>query len=82
MKLSDLRVNRLEPELCKLEQTTTCTKNEFQRRLREQLVLQNPTTPGGVDINLLLAAMMEKIQVANQTLLTKVQEDSEKQKLS
>ena len=78
----------------KLELPTTGTKNELQRRLREQLQLQGidieyyefenederelkaPATPGGVDINSLLAAMMEKMQVANQKLFADAQEAS------
>ena len=44
MKLFELRVDRLKRELSKLELPTTGTKNELQRRLREQLQLQ------GIDI--------------------------------
>ena len=39
MKLFELRVDRLKRELSKLELPTTGTKNELQRRLREQLQL-------------------------------------------
>ena len=101
MKLTELRVDRLKRELGKLELPTTGTKNELQRRLREQLQLQGidiesyefedeeerelqaPASSSGVDINSLLASMMEKMQVANQMLLTEVQEASrtENQKL-
>ena len=41
MKLTELRVDRLKRELGKLELPTTGTKNELQRRLREQLQLQS-----------------------------------------
>ena len=44
MKLTELRVDRLKRELGKLEQPTAGTKNELQRRLREQLQLK------GIDI--------------------------------
>ena len=44
MKLTELRVDRLKRELGKLELPTAGTKNELQRRLREQLQLQ------GIDI--------------------------------
>ena len=44
MKLTELRVERLKWEFGKLELPTTGTKNELQRRLREQLQLQ------GIDI--------------------------------
>ena len=44
MKLNELRVDRLKRELGKLELPTAGTKNELQRRLREQLQLQ------GIDI--------------------------------
>ena len=44
MNLTDLRVDRLKWELCKLELSTTGTKNELQRRLREKLQLH------GIDI--------------------------------
>ena len=73
----------LKRELDKLELPTTGTKNELQRRLREQLQiedidiesyefedeeerkLQVSATASGVDISSLLAAMMEKMQVAS-----------------
>ena len=41
MKPTELRVDRLKWELGKLELPTTGTKNELQRRLREQLQLQS-----------------------------------------
>ena len=44
MKLTELRVGRFKRELGKLQLPTTGTKNELQRRLREQLQLQ------GIDI--------------------------------
>ena len=37
IKLRELRVKRLKRELGKLQLSTTGTKNELQRRLREQL---------------------------------------------
>ena len=44
MKLTELRVDRLQRELGKLELPTAGIKNKLQRRLREQLQLQ------GIDI--------------------------------
>ena len=41
MELTELRVDRLKRELCKLDLPTTGTKNELQRRLREQVQLQD-----------------------------------------
>ena len=41
MKLTELRVDRLKGELVKVELPTMSTKNELQRRLREQLQLQS-----------------------------------------
>ena len=94
MKLTELRVDRLKREFRKLELPTTGTKNELQRRLREQLQLhgidietyefedeeeqdiQAPVVPSSVDINSLLAAMMEKMEVTNQKLLDDVHEAS------
>ena len=97
MELTELRVDRLKRELGKLELPTTGTKNELQRRLREQLQLQGidiecyelwknedveerelqvHATNGGVDVNSLLSATMEKMQVANQMLFAEVQEAS------
>ena len=71
-------MDRFKRELGKPELATTGTNNELQRRLREQLQLQGidiesyefelqaPASSSGVDINSLLASMMEKMQVANQ----------------
>ena len=49
----------------------------------EERILQAPATSSDVDINSLLVAMMEKMQVANQKLFTDAQETSrtENQKL-
>ena len=81
MKFTELRADRLERELGKLALPTTGTKNELQRRLREQLQLQGIdidsydfedeeerevqvlASSSGFDINSLLAAMMEEMQV-------------------
>ena len=67
----------------KLELPTTDTKNELQRRLKEQQgidietyefedeyerEIQAPAVSSTVDINSLLAAMMEKMEVTNQKL--------------
>ena len=103
MKLTELRVDRLKRELGELELPTTGTKNELQRRLREQLQLQgidietyefgdeeqreiqDSTAPSSIDINSLLAAMMDKMEVANQRLFEasraenqKIQEENKK----
>ena len=62
-------MDRLKGELGKLELPTLGTTNELQRRLREQSYefedeeereMQFPASSSGVDINSLLAAMMEK----------------------
>ena len=96
MKLTELRVDRLKRELGKLELPTTGTKNELQRRLREQLQLQGidietyefedeeereiqaPAVPSSVDINSLLAAMMEKMELTNQKLFEASRPENQK----
>ena len=90
MKLSELRVDRLKRELDKLELATTRNELQRRLRKQLQLhgidielyqlkdekerEIQAPATSSGVDINSLLAAMMEKMQVANWKLFANVQE--------
>ena len=49
MKLTELIVDRLKRKLAKLELSTTGTKNELQRRLREQLQLQGTGIESGFE---------------------------------
>ena len=93
MKLSELRVDRHKRELGKLKLPTTGTQNELQKRLREQLQLQGidielyefeereiqaPAAASSVDINSLLAAMMEKMEVTNQKLFEAARTENQK----
>ena len=47
MKLTELRMERLKRDLDKLELPTAGTKNELQRRLREQPTTYRATEPAG-----------------------------------
>ena len=54
----------LKQELKRIALPTMGTKNKLQRRLREEL-----RTRGIDDVNTLLAAMLERMEVVNQKLL-------------
>ena len=75
MKPSELRVDWLKRELSQLELPTTGTKNELQRRLREQLQLQ------GIDIEFYEFEERALQASASQNVLAKDVSRAESQKM-